>query len=129
MIQLKRIVLGSAALAILAGPLPCAHAQVASAERPPDITEFVNRRASCSDWSQKAIDIFSANSPERATEIEAIYDSLRSLKCFDIVDNERALRQKYAGNPAVLAALGPGNYTKVITRLPVRVAVPAASDR
>ena|ERR1700722_1547747 len=129
MIEPKRIVLCCLALAILAGLFSRAHAQVTSAERPPDITEFVSRRASCADWSQKAIDIWSANDPGRAAELEATYRNLRSRKCFDIIDNERVLRQKYAGSPEILVSLGSGNYSKIVTRLPSRIAVPPASDR
>jgi hypothetical protein len=123
MTALKSIMLAGVTLAISAGLAPCAHAQTGSAELPPDVTEFVNRRASCAEWSKKAIE------PEWAAQIEVIYSNLQSLKCFDVMDYERALRQKYAGNPEILASLGAGVITKFVTRLPVRIAVPPALDR
>jgi hypothetical protein len=120
---LKSIMLAGVTLAISAGLAPCAQAQTGSAELPPDVTGFVSRRASCSEWSEKAID------PEWTARIEAIYCNLQALKCFDIMDDERALRQKYAGNPEILSSLGAGVFTKFVTRLPVRIAVPPALDR
>ena len=108
----------------LAGLAPCAQAQPAPATPPLDVTEFVSRRASCSEWSQKAID------PEQTAQIDAIYNKLQSLKCFDIVDDERSLRQKYASNSEILTSLGTGFSTKFVTRLPVRIAAPPpALDR
>jgi hypothetical protein len=123
MIVLKYLMVAGVTVGISTGLLPCARAQIGPAELPPDITQFVNRRASCSEWSKKAID------PEQTAQIEAIYSNLQSLNCFDVGDDERALRQKYAGNPEVLASLGAGTYTKFVTRLPVRIAVPPALDR
>jgi hypothetical protein len=119
----NNIILAGVTLAISVGLAPCARAQTGSAEFPTDVTEFVSRRASCSEWSKKAID------PERTAQIEAIYGNLQSLKCFDVIDDERALRQKYVGNPEILASLGSGVFTKSVTRLPVRIAVPPALDR
>ena len=131
MTTLKNLTLAGAALAILAGSSLRASAQTGVAEFPTDVTEFLSRRASCNEWSRKATDEWSkeAIDRDRAAEIEAIYSNLRSLKCFDVIGDERALRQKYADNPEILASLGSGNYTKIIIRLPVRIAVPPASDR
>jgi len=62
--------------------------------------------------------------------MDAILSNLQSLKCIDILDEARVLQQKYAGNPEILALLGTGHtFTKFVTRLPVRVPVPPASDR
>ena len=131
MITLEDFMLAGPALAISMGLSPCAHAQVGLAALPADITEFISRRTDCSEWSKKAIDEWSKKAIDRegAAEIEAIDGNLRSLKCFDIIDSERALRQKYAGNPEILTSLGAGNYTKFVTRLPLRIAVPPVSDR
>jgi hypothetical protein len=123
MTALKRLLLGGAALAMCSGVTPRADAQTGSAELPPDIATFVSRRASCSQWSKKAID------PERRAQIEAIYSNLHSMKCFGLIDEDRALRLKYASNPEILALLGEGKFTKFVTRLSPRIAVPPASDR
>ena len=105
MIEPKRIVLCCLALAMLAGLFSRAHAQVTSAERPPDITEFVSRRASCADWSQKAIDIWSANDPGRAAELEAPAER-------SIAERRRARRTSIGslGKPVLS---GPGTTTVV----------------
>jgi hypothetical protein len=121
MTALKSIMLAGVVLAISINLSP--RAQAGSAELPSDVSEFVIRRGSCSEWSKRAIAL------EQMAQLEAIYSNLRAQKCFDILNDERALRQKYAGNPEILASLGAGNYTKVITRLPFRIAVPPASDR
>jgi hypothetical protein len=123
MTAFKSLMLAGVALAISAGVDPRADAQTGSAELPPDVTAFVSRRASCSEWSKKAID------PEWNARIDAIYSYLESLKCFDVMNDERALRQKYASNPQILASLGAGKITKFVTRLPARIAVPPALDR
>jgi hypothetical protein len=124
MTTLKNIVFAGIILAILDGLPPCAQAEPGSAATPPDVTEFVSRRASCSEWSKKAID------PDRTVQIEEIYRNLQFLKCFDIMDDERSLRQKYAGNSEILVSLGTGVFTKFVTRVPVRTATPPpASDR
>jgi hypothetical protein len=120
---LKKLVLASVTLAISAALSPCVHSQTGTPQLPSDITEFLSRRASCSEWSKRVMD------PEQMAQLEAIYSSLRAQACFDVLNDEHALRQKYAGNPEILASLGAGNYTKVITRLPARIAVPPASDR
>jgi hypothetical protein len=119
MTALKGLMLAGATLAISAGVAPRADAQTGSAELPPDVTEFVSRRASCSEWSKKAID------PEWNARIDAIYSNLQSLRCFDIMDDERALRQKYASSPEIMASLGTGEVvTKFVTRLPTQTAPP-----
>jgi hypothetical protein len=123
MTAFKSLMLAGVALAISAGVAPHADAQTGSAELPPDVTAFVSRRASCSEWSKKAID------PEWNAWIDAIYSNLESLKCFDVMNDERALREKYASNPQILASLGAGKITKFVTRLPARIAVPPALDR
>jgi hypothetical protein len=123
MTTLKKLILISVALTISAGPLLCARAQTGAVGLPPDIAEFLSRRASCSEWSKRAMD------PEQTVHIEAIYSNLQSLKCFDIFENERALREKHAKNPEVLRSLGTDKYTKFVTRLPARIAAPPAPER
>jgi hypothetical protein len=61
--------------------------------------------------------------------MDGIWSNLQSLKCFDIVDDERAIRQKYASNPDIQASLGAGTWVKVVKRLPVRIAVPPDLNR
>jgi hypothetical protein len=125
MTALKSLILAGVTLAISAGVAALADEQTGSAELPPDVTAFVSRSTSCSEWSKKAID-----PAEWTAQIEAIYSNLQSLKCFDIMDDARALRQKYAGNPEILASLGADHtFTRFVTRLPARIAVPPALDR
>jgi len=45
------------------------------------------------------------------------------------VDDERTLRQKYAGRPEILASLGAGTWTKVVKRLPYKLVVPPDFDQ
>jgi hypothetical protein len=123
MTALKSLLRVGVTLAILAGFTPRADAQTGSPDLPSDVTAFIERRAGCSDWSKKAID------PEWMAQIEAIYSNLQSLKCFDIMHDELALRQKYTRNAEILASLGAGVGTKFVTRLPGRIAVPPALDR
>jgi hypothetical protein len=125
MIELKsRLMLAGAALAILAGLFSGVDAQQKGpADPPPDITGFIARRGSCSEWAQKAFDA------EWTAGMDGIWSNLQSLKCFDIVDDERALRQKYASNPDIQASLGAGTWVKVVKRLPVRIAVPPDLNR
>jgi len=118
MFVLKRLMLAAAALAISACVSSVAKAQPGSGDLPPDVTEFINRRASCSEWSQEAID---AGWNAKAGDIWA---NLQSLKCFDVAENHNALRQKYAGHTEILASLGSAAWVKVVKRLPVRIAVP-----
>jgi hypothetical protein len=124
MTAFKSLIIAGVTLAISAGVAPRADAQTGSTELPPDVTAFVSRSGSCSEWSKKVID------PEWTARIDTIYSNLQSLKCFDTMDDARALRQKYAGNPEILASLGAGHtFTRVIKRLPVRIAVPPDLDR
>jgi hypothetical protein len=113
------VFLGGVALVILAGLPPCTHAQESSAKLPPEVLGFLSRRGACLEWSQKATD------PERAVQIDSIG---RSLKCSDIVNDERALRQRCASNPGILAALD-ATWVRVVKRLPVRIPVPSDLDR
>jgi hypothetical protein len=115
MIVPKTLMLAAVALATSV-VLPRAHAQ-GSPELPPDVAGLIGRRAGCNEWSQKAFD------PEWKSQIEGIMKVMQSLKCDDVADDERALRQKYAGNPKILASLR-ATWVKVVKRLPVRIAVP-----
>ncbi|SRR6266404_414974 len=109
-------------LVALAGFSPSAYAQTKPDSLPSDVTEFVGRRAACVEWSQKAFD------PELATQLDNIMTIMRSLKCEAIANDESLLRQRYAGEPAILAALKP-TWVKVVKRLPVQIPVPSNSDR
>ena len=73
MAVLKRLMQAGVALAISVGSSFCVYAQRAAAELPRDVTEFVNRRASCTEWSKKAIEV-------------GTVDSNGWYLCFDIID-------------------------------------------
>jgi hypothetical protein len=109
-------------LVALAGFAPPTYAQTKPESLPFDVTEFVGRRAACVEWSQKAFD------PELATQLDNIMTIMRSLKCEAIANDEGALRQRYAGEPVILAALKP-TWVKVVKRLPMQTPVPSNSDR
>ena len=119
MTALKSLILAGVTLAISAGVAALADEQTDSAELPPDVTAFVSRSTSCSEWSKKVID------SEWTAQIDAVYGNLQSLKCFDIMDDARALQQKYGGNPEIMASLGAGHtFTRFVTRLSPRIGVP-----
>ena len=88
----------------------------------PDVREFIGRRSSCLEWSKKASD------PERKTQLDDIMSLMRTLKCDEVANDEKALRQQYAGNPDILRALD-ATWVKVVKRLPVRIAVPPDPNR
>ena len=131
MTTLKNLALAGVALAISVALTPRARAEIGAPNPPPDVAGFISRRTDCSDWSKKAIEKSSQKEidPKSNVHIDAIYSNLRSLKCFDILSDERALRQKYASNPEILALLGAGNVAKFVTRLPIRIAIPPDSRR
>jgi hypothetical protein len=110
------------ALVALPGLASSAYAQTKSENLPSDVTEFVGRRAACVEWSQKAFD------PELAAQLDNVMTIMRSLKCEAITNDESLLRQRYAGEPVILAALKP-TWVKVVKRLPVQILPPANSDR
>jgi len=89
---------------------------------PSDVIEFVGRRTACMAWSQKAFD------PALAAQAKSIMDVMQPLKCGDVTNDERALREKYASDPVVLAAL-KSTWVRVVTRLPVRIPVPPDLDQ
>jgi hypothetical protein len=89
---------------------------------PSDVIELVGRRAACMAWSQMAFD------PALAAQAKGIMDVMQSLKCGDVANDERALRGKYASDPAVLAAL-KSNWVRVVKRLPVRIPAPPDLDQ
>jgi len=120
MIKLNSIMLASVSLLVSAGVTFGADTQAGFAELPPELMQFIGHRASCLEWSRKASD--------PAAQIDDIKSIMVSLKCSDVADDERALRQKYAGDPNVLAALD-ATWTKVVQRLSPRIVVPPASDR
>lgn len=109
-------------LVALAGFAPCVYAQGTPQNLPSDVTEFVGRRAACVEWSQKAFD------PELATQLDNIMNIMRSLKCEAVSNDESLLRQRYAGEPVILATLKP-TWVKVVKRLPVQIPPPSNSDR
>jgi hypothetical protein len=115
----KVFVLLGATLAASTGPAPCAHAQERSVDLPTDVIEFLTRRATCLEWSLKTTNY------ELTAQAK---DFLRSLKCGDIAADERAVRERYAGNPDVLATLD-ATWVKVVKRLPVRTPVPSDLNR
>jgi len=115
------ILLASAALVISAGLTPLAHAQTA-ADLPPDVMGLISRRGGCLEWSKKA------SEPESKAQLGDIEGILRSLKCDEVANDERMLRQIYGGNPDILRALD-ATWVKVVKRLPVRIAVPPDPNR
>jgi len=88
-----------------------------TSDLPPDVMGLISRRSGCVDWSKKAFEI------ERRAQLDEIRGILQSLKCGDIANDERELRQKYASSPDVLRALD-STWVKVVKRLPVRTAIP-----
>jgi hypothetical protein len=128
MTKLENLALAGAALAIFVGLTPHARAEIGAANPSTDVAGFIGRRTDRSEWSKKAIDTWSRREIDPA-QIDAVYGNLRSLKCFEILSDGRALRLKYAGNPEILALLGSGDVTKFVTRLPVRIAIPRDSHR
>jgi hypothetical protein len=116
------IFLASAALMISAGLTPHAHAQTGPADLPSDVMGLISRRVGCLEWSRKVSD------PDRKTRLGDITSILRQLKCDEVANDEKALRQQYAGNPDILRALD-ANWVKVVKRLPVRIAAPPDPSR
>jgi hypothetical protein len=90
----------------------CAPAQASGSGLPADVIDFVGRRASCLEWTQKATD------PKQTAQVDKI---MHSLKCADIKGNEQALRSSYADNPSVIAALN-ATWIKTVRRIQVRPA-------
>jgi hypothetical protein len=88
----------------------------------PDVREFIGRRSSCLEWSKKASD------PEHKTQLDDIMSLMRTLKCDEVANDEKALRQQYAGNRDILRALD-ATWVKVVKRLPVRIPVPPDPSR
>ncbi len=83
-------------------------AQTGPKDQPSDVTEFVGRRLCCMDWARKAAD------SKNAARIDS---AMRSLKCSEIAQYERALRERHADNPDVLAVLDATKFICVV-RLP-----------
>jgi hypothetical protein len=109
------------AFAFAIGPT-CRAAQAGASELPPDMLAFVDRRARCHEWSVKAME------PEHAAESESAW---RARKCAELAQDERALREKYAGDPGVLAAFD-ATWRIIVRRVPVQIAPesePSGSDR
>lgn len=112
-------VIGRRIVALLAGvtvtisswSTQSAQAQAGFAELPADVIGFIGHRAGCQNWSNKTFD------PARVTETNNI---IRLMKCGDLKDEETALRNEYAGNPRILAALD-ATWTKIVRRVPVRI--------
>ncbi|WP_375786042.1 hypothetical protein ACE10Z_42775 [Bradyrhizobium sp. Pha-3] len=112
----KFIFLVSVALTIPVIPTARADDQN-KADLPSDVMRLISRRSSCVDWSQKAFE------SKRRAQLDEIMGILESLKCGDIADDEKELREKYASSPDILRALD-STWTKFVKRLPVRIAIP-----
>jgi hypothetical protein len=97
------------------GFLPYAQAQTRHANLPADVTAFIGRRGGCWACSKKATDA------KDTAQLDGAVSVMRSLRCSDIANDERALRESYAGNPDILSALD-ATWVKVVKRLPVRIA-------
>jgi hypothetical protein len=121
MILFRIFLLFLGTLAIPDGLFPCAHGQAAAANLPANVMAFIGRRGSCWIWSKRATDA------KDAAQLDAAAGVMRSMKCSDIANDERVLRETYAGNPDILSALD-ATWVKVVKRLPVRIAVPSELD-
>jgi hypothetical protein len=121
MMAFKSFLFFASTLVISDGLAPCAHAQAGQANLPAAVTAFIGRRVACGVWSKKATDAKDTAQLENAVSV------MRSLRCSDIANDERALRESYAGNPDILSALD-ATWVKVVKRLPVRIAVPSELD-
>ncbi len=113
-------------LAVVAPAFPIASASHAAESGapmlPPDMLAFVDHRSRCHEWSVKAME------PEHMAESESAW---RSGKCAELAQDERALREKYAGDPRVLAAFD-ATWRVIVRRVPVQIAPesePSGSDR
>ena len=103
---------------VLAAPvISAAAADGQIVDLPSDVMGVIGRRSSCLEWSRKATEI------ERRAELEDIRRIQQSLSCDEVANDEKQLRQKYAGNPDVLRALD-STWTKVVQRVPVRAVIP-----
>ena len=91
----------------------CAPAPAEESRLPADVIRFLSRRGGCHEWSQKA------NDPTQAAQIDKI---MRALKCEDIKGDEQALRNSYAADPNVIAALN-ATWIKIVKRVPVSIGV------
>jgi hypothetical protein len=103
-----------AAATVIISPWPsfCAQAQASPTDLPPEVIGFVSRRAACEEWSNKTSD------PASTVQVSGI---MESLKCSDIPNHEQALREQYASNPSIVAALD-ATWVKVVKRVPVEIA-------
>lgn len=109
MIALKplKFFLANVTVIIAAGLEPTVPALAGSTNLPGDVAALIQRRVGCLEWSKKEHD------PDRATQIKTI---LVTLKCSDIEHDEQELRQNYADNPSVIAALN-ADWVKVVIRV------------
>jgi hypothetical protein len=105
------LLLASVALAISAGLPSRAHAQ--AADLPSDVKDLVSRRSGCLALNRRAFE------SEGRAQLDGVISEMRSLKCGEITDDEKALQEKYAGNSEVLEALKTA-WVKVVKQLPVR---------
>jgi hypothetical protein len=115
MISLQTLRFAGALLIISASIVPFADAQIGPPELPADVIAFAVRRANCVAWSQKS----PAADQQAQNDITSM---MLTLKCGDIADNERALREKYASKREILASLD-ATWTKITQRLPVQIPV------
>jgi len=119
MVPSKSLMQAGLAVAIAVGACTGIGAQQQGpANLPADVTGFIIHRTACSERVAQM---------DAATE--GVRETLQSMNCFDIVDDERTLRQKYAGHPEILASLGAGTWTKVVKRLPYKLVVPPDFDQ
>jgi hypothetical protein len=77
---------------------------------PPDVAGFIARRTSCLDWISKF-----QNGLDTAADFEK---TLSVLRCDAISADQLRLRQQYALQPEVIAALDH-HWIKVVRRIPV----------
>ncbi len=116
------VFLAVVAFAFPIGPT-CRAAQAGASELPPEVLTFVHRRARCQEWSSSEV-----ADPHRAAETKS---ALQTWKCAEAPQDERALREKFAGDSRVLAAI-EADWRIIVRRVPVQIAPesePSGSDR
>ncbi len=84
---------------ILALMLPVAAIAAPPSFMPREVARFLERRMDCDHWAGEE-----PYDAARRREIEA---NIRDLRCEMIERDEKRLRKRYAGKPAVLRMLGP----------------------
>lgn len=86
---------------------------------PPEVVDFLSRRAACLDWISKW-----QKNPGSGADYES---TISALRCDAISGEQLTIRQRYANRPDVVAALDQ-TWIKIVRRVPVLPA-PDEPDR